>query len=120
MHAYLDLEDNDVSQNDEPNGGEQLVFDYPFDYSGSPEDNQNAAITQAFFATNYFHDLLYHYGFDEGAGNFQENNLSGAGQGNDPVRAHIQDGSNTNNATFSTPADGRAGVMQLHIFEKQA
>ena len=118
-HAYLDLDDRDFSQNDEPNGGEQLVFDYPYDPSSSTQDNQDAAVTQAFFATNYFHDLLYHYGFDEGAGNFQENNLTGAGQGNDPVRAHVQDGSNTNNATFRTPADGSAGVMQLHIFENR-
>ena len=51
---------------------------------------------------------MYQYGFDEAAGNFQANNYGRGGSGNDSVLAEAQDGSGTNNANFTTPADGQS------------
>lgn len=49
-------------------------------------------------------------------GNFQTNNFGLGGNGNDAVQADAQDGSGTNNANFSTPADGSPGRMQMYVF----
>ena len=38
------------------------------------------------------------------------------GLGNDHVNAEAQDGSRTNNATFSTPNDGTPGRMQMFLW----
>ena len=59
---------------------------------------------------------MYAFGFTESAGNFQQNNFGKGGVGNDAVLADAQDGSGTNNANFSTPADGSPGRMQMYIF----
>jgi uncharacterized repeat protein (TIGR01451 family) len=63
------------------------------------------------------HDISYQYGFDEPAGNFQNNNQGRGGAGNDFVYADAQDGSSTNNADFSTPADGSNPRMQMYLFD---
>ncbi len=115
-HAYLDVEENDSSVGDEPAGGAELYFDFPFDPMLQPEENQEAAITQLFYAVNFAHDFAFHYGFDEAAGNFQTENHSGEGYGNDQVNAEGQDGNDYNNANFSTPADGAPGRMQIYLW----
>jgi extracellular elastinolytic metalloproteinase len=115
-HAYLDVEENDSSLGDEPDGGDDLNFDFPFDPVLDPEENQAAAITQLFYGVNFAHDFAYHYGFDEAAGNFQTENHSGEGFGNDQVNAEGQDGNDYNNANFSTPADGAPGRMQMYLW----
>lgn len=115
-HAYLDEEENDASIGDEPNGGPGLNFDFPFNPLLAPEENQEAAITQLFYAVNYAHDFSFHYGFDEAAGNFQTMNYSGEGFGSDQVNAEGQDGNDTNNSSFSTPSDGAPGRMQMYLW----
>ncbi|ORZ24557.1 Fungalysin metallopeptidase-domain-containing protein [Absidia repens] len=57
-------------------GGDALVFDYnaKFDVD-EPEAYQDAAVTNLFYWCNMAHDLFYRYGFDEKAGNFQQDNL---------------------------------------------
>ena len=77
---------------------------------------RRGAITQLFYVCNWYHDQLYNLGFDEAAGNFQQTNLSGLGAGGDRVLAEAQDGSGTNNANFSTPADGTSGRAQMFRF----
>jgi hypothetical protein len=62
------------------------------------------------------HDMSYLYGFTETARNFQANNQGRGGTGNDYVLAEAQDGSGTNNANFSTPADGGKGRMQMYLW----
>ncbi len=124
-HAYADLDDNNSSVGGEPDGGNNLVFDYPIIEGGEPDTNRNAAITQLFYASNMMHDIFYTYGFDERAGNFQETNFEfGAGAG-DYVRAEAQDGFNlalTNdpnfisNANFATPGDGNRPRMQMFVW----
>ena len=63
------------------------------------------------------HDLTYQYGFNEAAGNFQVNNYGKGGVGGDDVRCESQDGSGTNNANMSTPAnDGGRPRMQMFLW----
>jgi hypothetical protein len=76
----------------------------------------DAATSTLFYASNWYHDLLYHLGFDEAAGNFQNDNFGRGGQGGDFVFADSQDGSGTNNANFGTPADGLNPRMQMFLF----
>jgi phage baseplate assembly protein gpV len=92
-------------------GGQQYL--YPPDFNDSPVDYQEAAITNLFYWNNIVHDVMYHYGFDEEAGNFQETNATNLGTGGDFVLADAQDGSGTNNATFGTPADGNSPEMTM-------
>ncbi|MFS8083318.1 MAG: M36 family metallopeptidase, partial [Ginsengibacter sp.] len=96
-----------------------LNFNFDFNSSQLPTwpDNQKFAITQLFYWNNLMHDISYQYGFDESAGNFQNNNQGRGGAGNDFVFADAQDGSSTNNADFSTPADGSSPRMQMYLFD---
>jgi len=116
VHAYSDAGNANASANDEPDGGDMLIFDFPFDPSLEPEEYRDAAVTQLFYMNNIMHDVTYHYGFDEPAGNFQRNTYGNGGAGNDDVKAEAQDGGGTNNANFSTPADGGSGRMQMFIW----
>lgn len=118
VHAFADTADNDVSIGDEPNGGEGLIFDFPFDPAAAPQANREFAITQLFYMNNILHDFTYAYGFDEASGNFQQLNYTGKGAGGDYVLAHGQDGGGISNANFSTPPDGLKGVMQMYLWEK--
>ena len=98
-----------------------LTFDFIPDFTVTPTQttpvqNQQFNITNLFYWNNIIHDLTYQYGFNEVAGNFQANNQSRGGAGNDFVIAEAQDGGGTNNANFSTPADGGSGRMQMYLW----
>ncbi len=98
-----------------------LSFNFSPNFSLAPTQaaiapNQQFNITNLFYWNNIIHDVTYRYGFDEVAGNFQSNNQSRGGAGNDYVLADAQDGSGTNNANFSTPADGGSGRMQMYLW----
>ncbi|HAI84701.1 MAG TPA: hypothetical protein DCL43_13635 [Chitinophagaceae bacterium] len=100
-----------------------LSFNYNPNFALHPVTggvNQQFAITNLFVWNNLMHDISYLYGFTEAAGNFQTNNLSRGGNGNDAVIADAQDGSGTNNANFSTPADGTRGRMQMFLWSAVA
>ena len=114
VYAYEDA-NNDNLPGYSP-GSATLQFNYPFTTGVAPSVNQDAAITNLFYVNNRIHDVLYHLGFDEVAGNFQQNNYGNGGQGNDYVKAEAFDGSGTNNANFSTPADGTSGRMQMYLW----
>ncbi len=77
---------------------------------------QQGTITQLFYISNWYHDELYRLGFTEQARNFQTDNFGRGGVGNDRVRGEGQDSSGTNNANFSTPADGGRGRMQMYVW----
>jgi extracellular elastinolytic metalloproteinase len=123
-HAYDDSSGNGSSQGDEPDGGSSLSFDYPADLTKPPTANnafvgafnKSANITNVFYMTNMMHDIYYNYGFDEAAGNFQQNNYGNGGLGGDYVLVEAQDGGGTNNANFSTPADGNNSRMQMYLW----
>jgi subtilisin-like proprotein convertase family protein len=84
--------------------------------TGTMGNNELFNITNLFYFNNILHDVLYTVGFDEVSGNFQTNNLSRGGLGNDQVEAQAQDGSGTNNANFGTPPDGASGRMQMYLW----
>src|SRR5262245_42678544 len=88
-----------------PNGGPNLVFDFPFNPNGAPAANVDAATTNLFYWANLAHDVSYRHGFTEAAGNFQVTNRSSAGLANDAVTAVSQFlGPNAlNNAFMATP-----------------
>ncbi len=99
-------------------GPDPLTFQFIPDYNVEPTNAtfQQFAITNLFYWNNLMHDMSYNYGFDEVAANFQADNLGRGGIGNDYVNADAQDGAGTNNANFSTPADGSKGRMQMYLW----
>ncbi len=121
VRAQLDLSanNNDLDANRALGvwdaGSSTLTFDFPWVASEDPASDANrlASVVNLFYWNNIIHDVLWQYGFDEPSGNFQDNNFGRGGSGNDPVRADALDGSGTDNANFSTPADGTSGRMQM-------
>lgn len=77
---------------------------------------QRGAVIQMFYVMNLYHDALYDLGFNEVARNFQNSNFGRGGAELDRVSAEGQDSSGTNNANFSTPADGGRGRMQMFVW----
>lgn len=125
-HEYTTTRGNNVFAKEDHNGnngfgdpaegGENLVFDFPYDLPRDPLSFTDAAITNLFYWNNIMHDVFYQYGFDEISGNFQLNNYGKGGKGGDYVFADAQDGGGTNNANFSTPPDGAAPRMQMYLW----
>ncbi|PHI19296.1 hypothetical protein CEQ90_13875 [Lewinellaceae bacterium SD302] len=97
-------------------GQSPLVFDFEADLSLTPLNYRDAAITNLFYWNNLIHDIFYHYGFTEPAGNFQQDNFTFGGEGLDGVLAEAQDGSGVNNANFLTLEDGLPGRMQMFLW----
>lgn len=103
--------------------GTGRVFNFVYAPGGTPGEEaptganyRMGVVTNLFFWSNRYHDRLYQYGFTEPARNFQGNNFGRGGLANDYVRGEAQDSSGTNNANFSTPADGSLPRMQMYIF----
>ncbi|KAJ1328778.1 hypothetical protein BSLG_010756 [Batrachochytrium salamandrivorans] len=93
-------------------------FKGTFDPTLPPQVSGNlvAGAVNAFYVTNMVHDVLYPYGFNEPAGNFQRDNFGRGGIAGDPVIINLQDSKTENYVSFDTPPDGRSGVLNLHIF----
>ena len=130
VHAYADLLGVNRSRGNEPDGGATLNFDYDFNNFAEPLDNQQAAVTQLFYMTNVVHDLAYQYGFDEAAGNFQQNNYDNGGRGGDYMVAEALDSAGVlaadslllepplNNANYSGGPDGSRGRIQMFVWDE--
>jgi extracellular elastinolytic metalloproteinase len=127
VYAYQDKNDDDRSDGPETDGGSNLNFDFPIDFSKDPRENADAAVTNLFYMNNMIHDLSYKWGFTEEFGNFQQKNYTGKGDGSDYVLAQAFDGitlheagqtdpAKINNANFSTPIDGFNGRMQMYLW----
>jgi len=121
VHAYLDKDNSGLSVGDEPDGGDDLVFDLPYDVNNEAIQNEDAATINLFYTVNMFHDITSRLGFDEPAGNFQFNNYGNGGSGNDYVLAQSSDGRDAvtptfDNANFATPPDGGNGQMQMFLW----
>ena len=116
-HAYSDRDnDNQPDLNSSPSGAAALGFDFAADYlDDQPQSYMDSTVTNLFYWCNMVHDLTYQYGFNEQAGNFQVNNYGRGGAGGDDVMCEAQDGSGTNNANFSTPADGRRPAADADV-----
>ena len=113
----VDAYDDGNNPGYQPDGGANLDFTgYPFSeiYSNANQ-YEDAAITNLFYWNNIIHDVMFTFGFDEEAGNFQEKNYGNSGLGSDYVNAEAQDGSGTCNANFGTPPDGVNPTMQMYV-----
>lgn len=119
--AFQDRNGDGGSEGDEPDGGAELIFDFPYDGEDEPENYIDAATANLFYMVNKMHDFSYANGMDETGGAFQDNNYGNGGQGNDAVIARAQQGVETgeiNNANFSTPTDGESGVMNMFVWDQ--
>lgn len=124
VDAHLDLNDDNLADTPRPKGTgtSPVTFDFPINLLNAPSTYKDAAVTNLFYWCNFAHDRLYQLGFTETAGNFQRNNFSRGGAGNDEVQADAQDGGDildvyhVNNANFQTPPDGISGRMQMYVF----
>ncbi len=120
--AGLDRDGNDANDKALPDGGADLIFDFPLDLNAEPDANEDAAIVNLFYVNNMYHDFAYRYGFDETT-NFQSKNYTGQGKDGDEVQAFVQsnaDGGSVNNANFSSPPDGVSGRMRMFVGENNA
>ncbi len=77
-----------------PTAGVNGEFNFPLQIGAGfmPLNYADAAVTNLFYWMNRAHDLHYQYGFDEQAGNFQQNNMGRGGLGGDPVFAYAHYG----------------------------
>ncbi|MEM1218333.1 MAG: M36 family metallopeptidase, partial [Bacteroidota bacterium] len=116
VHAYLDLDNSGSSAGDEPDGGDDLIFDFDYIPGAEPIEYGDAAVTNLFYWCNLMHDITYNYGFDEPSGNFQQNNYGNGGASGDYIRAEAQDGGGTNNANFSSGGDGSNARIQMYLW----
>lgn len=94
------------------------TFDYP--YMEAERDNsfanRQSAIVNLFYFNNWMHDWWYDYGFNEEAGNAQQDNFGRGGVEGDALHVQAQDYSGLNNANMSTPADGGYPRMQQYLW----
>jgi uncharacterized protein (TIGR03437 family) len=93
-------------------------FSFSVDLAMEPTaaTNPQAAQVNLFYWINRYHDILYSFGFNEAAGNFQTDNFGLGGMANDAVIGDAQDGIGTNNANFSAPPDGQPGRVQMFLW----
>lgn len=96
------------------------TFDYSFSPTLGPFDTKEqglASLVQLFYTLNSLHDEFYDDGFDETAGNAQNNNYSRGGLAGDPVLAEIQDDLlGRDNASIVVPADGDSPELQMSLW----
>jgi large repetitive protein len=99
------------------------TFDRVYDPSSEPaatNDQKMAAVTSAFYITNWLHDDWYDVGFDEAAGNAQASNYGRGGKEGDALLVEVQDSfalGSKNNANASTPDDGTSPRLQFYVFD---
>ncbi|KAI0260276.1 Fungalysin metallopeptidase-domain-containing protein [Gloeopeniophorella convolvens] len=101
----------------ESSSGLNFIFTQNASAAPTTATNIAAAVTNAFYIVNSIHDLSYKYGFTEATFNFQNNNFGKGGKGNDRVTISVQDPAGTDNADFSTPADGQSGAMRMFLWD---
>jgi len=93
------------------------AFQHTYDMTQpSHHIQRQAATTQLFVNVNFLHDWFYDAGFDEAAGNAQQDNYGRGGVAGDRLKAEAQDYGGTNNANMYTPADGASPRMQMYMF----
>ena len=117
VNAYLDTNNNNQPDpSGAPNATDSFLTSVDLTQSPSTTSNKAVAVQNLFYLNNVVHDILYGHGFNEAAGNFQQDNFGRGGAAKDPVDAEAQDGGSTDNANFATPPDGRKPRMQMYLF----
>ena len=98
------------------------TLNYRYDTTIEPlatPDQIKAGVTNLFYLANWMHDWWYDSGFTEATGDGQVDNLGRGGVGGDPVVTLAQAGALNgarDNASMSTPADGRSPRMRVFLF----
>ncbi|KAJ1969585.1 hypothetical protein IWQ62_000530 [Dispira parvispora] len=100
-----------------PQANADMGFDFPIDLSQEPGNYSDAAVTNLFYWCNIMHDILYQYGFNEVAGNLQDDNFNRGGKGNDAVAALAQYGYEMNNALMMVGPDGERPIMMMFLWD---
>ena len=88
----------------------------PVSYPASSNPDVYPDTVSLFNFNNVEHDYLYSIGFTEQLWNFQFDNFGKGGAAGDGIVAEVQDGSGTDNANMSTPAEGTSPRMQMYLF----
>ena len=115
VQVYVDANNDNAPDGAGPDGGSGLVFDYAAaPGSVPPSAYADALATNAFYLGNRFHDILWHHGFAEADGNFQENNYGRGGLGGDAVVIEIRKGGQVNNAGWVNAAEGAPPKLRFH------
>ena len=94
VDACLDLDANNVCDQRAADSEAHFLFAFTNSYNlaNDPVTDREAALTNAFYWTNALHDWLYGLGFDEAAGNFQDDNFGRGGAAADGLKLDVQDG----------------------------
>ena len=100
--------------------GGYFDFTNAYEYEGNSAPDLFPATLTLFYYNNLLHDYHYSIGFTEATWNFQQDNFGFGGAGRDAVYTQVQDGSGTNNANMSTPADGSPPRMQMYLFTQSS
>lgn len=121
VDAYADLEPPDGFSVGDLRASMTSAFAFEPGYRLDLEPDTDAAqisagVVNAFHLTNYLHDWFYAAGFDEAAGNAQQDNFDRGGEADDVLLVETLDHIGTNNASMITPADGASPKMQLRPF----
>ena len=116
FNSNADAGEQPTATMEDVGGVETRTFNFPADFTSAPDtaENENAAVTNAFFLANWYHDRLFELGFNEEAGNFQETNFTTEGVGGDPVKVRLHVGND--NSTFSTPAADGTCCPKLNAY----
>ncbi|MDY0002007.1 MAG: M36 family metallopeptidase [Polyangia bacterium] len=98
------------------------VFDYTYDASALPyasNEQRHAGAVQLFYTVNWLHDYFYDSGFDEAAGNAQQDNYGRGGLEGDPIFAQVEGKAEgfQNNASMSVLGDGESPFMMNGIWQ---
>jgi extracellular elastinolytic metalloproteinase len=103
-----------------------LDFQFPLQLGPDAPASTNftdAVTTNLFYWVNRTHDLFNDLGFNEAAGNYQAQNVTGAGISGDPMFAYSQFGSQAltgsaalNNAFFTTRTLGDGNQAQIAMY----
>lgn len=127
VHALVDTDRDNIPDRDEPDGGDDLIFDYPHQVNLAGEFNYDAAVLNLYYSVNTFHDILYLYGFTESNGNFQRNNYGNGGVSGDPIIAREAAGDPAaanspiwNNASYSNTTDGTSSAISMGVWQSGA
>ncbi|HEU5057669.1 MAG TPA: M36 family metallopeptidase [Kofleriaceae bacterium] len=127
VHAYADLQGADGLDAGDIRDIRSApgVFDWSYNTNLEPLANARqtrAVTTHLFYVNNWLHDWWYDSGFDEAAGNAQQDNFGRGGVDGDPLLAEAQDAALQgvrDNANMMTPEDGSSPRMQMYVFTNQ-
>lgn len=103
-----------------PTGGTTNTYNYSANLTRDPSFYQAASAVQLFYITNIVHDVSYRYGFNELAGNYQQNDYNRGGVPLDQVLAFSQDDADlglSDNAFFVPTVDGTSGEVHMFVFD---